>query len=102
MFLGAQIRYKVKNEKVRFTFSGLICSGEFEGWKPAYISKCFGVSFSKKKFGREKLENSQFCGKGRSWKFPKFPEIPNFEVRAGHGNFQNFPKFPIFRTPNFM
>ena len=45
MFLGAQIRYKVKNEKVRFTFCGLICSGEFEGWKPAYISKCFGTKW---------------------------------------------------------
>ena len=42
MYLGAQVRYKVQNEKVRFTFCGLICSGKFEGWKPAYISKCQG------------------------------------------------------------
>ena len=79
-YLGVKLRYKLSNEKQRFTFCPLVCSGpRLDGWKPYVISKCQGSRWCDRKF---EIERKTFHKNGEAFEltrriFPGFVVYSN-------------------------
>ena len=81
-YLGVKLRYKLSNEKQRFTFCPLVCSRHrlvcsghrLDGWKPYVISKCQGSRWCDRKF---EIERKTFHKNGEAFELTRriFPDL---------------------------
>ena len=68
-YIGIKLRYKLSNEKQRFTFCPLICSGSLIGWKPYFISKCQGTRWCDRKFTIDGRINLPGNGRPKDYRY---------------------------------